>query len=337
MNTRAGSDHPTLRGKVVVITGASSGIGRSAALQFARTGCRVVLAARREAPLLDVAAQCEREWGAGRTLVVVTDITRPDDVRRLVDETLNRWGRIDVWVNNAGTTLFGRLEDGELAAHRQVIETNLMGPIYAARVVIPVFRRQRSGTLINIGSVLSQIGQSFVPSYVISKFGLQGLTQAVRAEFADNDGIHVCTVLPYATDTPHFQEGGNHIGRRAHAMPPVQEPERVAAAIVDVAARPRRQRYVPRYAALGVILYWVAPHIVERLLHHALRRFHLVANEPTNDGNLFGPTCASGSVHGTRRPVIGRAAFAAWIAVDLLRMGGGWLRARSPRDGVAGS
>jgi short-subunit dehydrogenase len=333
MRRRARSGRAALRGKVVVITGASSGIGRAAALQFAMEGCRVVLAARREASLHEVAADCEKHGGSA--YVVVTDVTRQADVQRLVDETLTRWGRIDVWVNNAGTTLFARLEEGEFAAHRQVLETNLIGPMYAARLVIPIFRRQGAGTLINIGSVLSQIGQSFVPSYVISKFGIEGLTLALRSAFADDERIHVCAVLPYATDTPHFQEGGNQIGRRAHAMPPVQEPEHVAAAIVDVAARPRRQRYVPRYAAIGVLLHWLAPHTSERLLHHALQTFHLVSTQPATHGNLFGPTGARGRVRGTRRPVIGRCALAAWVAFDLLRMGRGWLRARSRRDDLA--
>jgi hypothetical protein len=233
-----------------------------------------------------------------------------------------------VWVNNAGTTLFAQLEDGEFAAHRQVLETNLIGPMYAARLVIPVFRRQGSGTLINIGSVLSQVGQSFVPSYVISKFGLQGLSEALRTEFADDEQIQICTVLPYAVDTPHFQDGGNQIGRRAHALPPIQEPERVAAAIVDVAARPRRQRYVPRYAAMGVALHWLAPQVTERLLHHALQTFHLVSTETATHGNLFAPSAARGAIHGSRRPVIGRWAFGIWVAIDVLRIGRGWLRHR---------
>jgi short-subunit dehydrogenase len=329
MTRWANSRHATLRGKVVVITGASSGIGRAAAVQFARKGCRIVLTARRAESLQAVAAHCEHHRAS--THVVIADMTRETDIERLVDETLARWGRIDVWVNNAGTTLFAPLEEGEFAAHRQVIETNLIGPMYAARLVIPIFRRQGSGTLINIGSVLSEVGQTFVPSYVISKFGLKGLTAALRAEFADDERIHVCAVLPYAVDTPHFQEGGNQIGRRAHAMQPIQEPERVAAAIVDTAAWPRRQRFVPRYAAIGLILHWLAPNTTERLLHHALQAFHLVSTQPTTRGNLFEPSAAQGSVHGVRRPVIGRCAFAAWIALDLLRMGRAWLGPRSRR------
>jgi short-subunit dehydrogenase len=328
----AAEAHTSLRGKVVVITGASSGIGRAAALQFASEGCRVVLAARRGESLQEVAAECEQRGGS--THVVVADMTRQADIRRLVDETLRRWCRIDVWVNNAGTTLFARLEEGEFAAHRQVLETNLIGPMYAARLVIPIFRRQRSGTLINIGSILSQLGQSFVPSYVISKFGLQGLTEALRTEFADDERIHVCTVFPYATDTPHFQEGGNQIGRRAHAMPPVQPPERVAAAIVDVAARPRRRRYVPRYAAIGVLVHSLAPNTAERLLHHALQKFHLASPQAPTRGNLFEASAAAGSVRGVRRPVIGRGAFAIWVALDLLLIGRSWLRRRKRGDVV---
>jgi short-subunit dehydrogenase len=322
------SRHPELRGRVVVITGASSGIGRAAARQFAAEGCRLVLAARRESSLREVAAECEAR--GARTHVVVTDVTREADMERLVDETLTRWNRVDIWLNNAGTTLFARLEEGDFTAHRQVLETNLLGPVYAARLIIPIFRRQGAGTLINVGSVLSQIGQAFVPSYVISKFGLQGLSEALRTEFADDEGIHVCTILPYAVDTPHFQDGGNQSGQRAHAMPPVQEPERVAAAIVDVAARPRRKRYVPRYAMLGVFLHILAPALTERLLLHALQRFHLVSSQTPTAGNLFRPSLTRGSAHGARRPVVGRWAFALWIAGDLLRLA---LTRTRPRSG----
>jgi NAD(P)-dependent dehydrogenase (short-subunit alcohol dehydrogenase family) len=107
----------------------------------------------------------------------------------------------------------------------------------AARLLLPIFRRQRAGTLINVGSVLSQLVQTFVPAYVISKFGLRGLSEAVRADVADIPGIRVSTVLPSAVDTPHFQDSANAIGKRAHAMPTVQEPEAVARDIVALSAR----------------------------------------------------------------------------------------------------
>ena len=312
-----------LRGKVVVITGASSGIGRAAALQFASAGCRVALAARRVPALEEAAALC-RERG-GEAHVIATDVTLESDLQRLRDQALGRWGRIDVWVNNAGTTYFARLDEGDLAAHRRVIDTNLIAAMVAARLVLPVFRRQRAGTLINIGSVLSQIGQTFVPAYVISKFGLRGLSEAVRADVADIPGINVCTVLPYAVDTPHFEDAANATGRCAHAMQPVQEPERVARVIVDVAARPRRQRYVPGYIAAGLVLHWLWPDFVERLLQHALRTFHLVGQQGVTDGNLYAPAESRGTVHGTRRPVIGRTLFAIWVAREVVVIAAQWL------------
>jgi NAD(P)-dependent dehydrogenase (short-subunit alcohol dehydrogenase family) len=312
-----------LHGKVVVITGASSGIGRAAALEFAAAGCRLVLAARRVPALEETAALCCARGGVAH--VVATDVTVESDLQRLRDAALDRWGRIDVWVNNAGTTYFSRLDEGDLTAHRRVIETNLMAPLIAARLVLPVFRRQRAGTLINMGSVLSQVGQTFVPAYVVSKFGLRGLSDAVRADVADIPGIQVATVLPYAVDTPHFQEAANATGRRAHAMPFVQEPERVARAIVDVAARPRRQRYVPRYIAAGLALHWLWPSATELLLRQALDTFHLVGREPTSDGNLYSPSDAPGTVHGDRRPVIGKTLFALWIAGEIVALSSRWL------------
>ena len=313
-----------LRGKVVVITGASSGIGRATAVEFARIGCRLVLGARRVSALEETAALC-RSCGA-QTLVVATDVTLDSSLEHLRDEALRRWGCIDVWVNNAGTTYFARIDEGDLDAHRRVIDTNLIAPFIAARLVLPVFRRQRAGTMINIGSVLSQVGQPFVPAYVVSKFGLRGVSDAVRADVADMPGISVSTVLPYTVDTPHFQDAGNAIGKRAHALPPVQEPEDVARAIVDVAITPRRQLYVPRYVAAGVALHWLWPEATERLLQHALRRFHLVGRQPITDGNLFSPTNDAATIHGNRRPVIGRTLFAMWVAGAIVTLGARWLQ-----------
>lgn len=324
-----------LNGKVVVITGASSGIGRASAVAFADAGCRLVLAARRLQALEDTARLCRARGGDAH--VVQTDVTVTADLEHLRDEALERFGRIDVWVNNAGTTYFARLDEGDLAAHQRVIDTNLIAPIVATRLVLPVFRRQRAGTLINIGSVLSQVGQTYVPAYVISKFGLRGLSEAVRADVADIPGIHVSTVLPYAVDTPHFEDAANATGKEARAMQPIQEPEDVASAIVDVAARPRRQRYVPRYVVAGVAAHWLWPQATERLLHDALSTFHLVGHQPPTEGNLFAPAASGGSMHGSRRPVVGRTLFALWVAGALVSMGARWLQGRSATQAAAAS
>jgi len=308
----------SIAGHVVVVTGASGGLGRETARQFAAEGCRIALAARRRDSLEETAEICR--GAGGDPFVQATDVTSENDVNALVAAVLARWGRIDVWVNNAGVTLFATLEQGSFDEHRRVIETNLFGPIYAARAVVPVFRRQRRGVMINVGSVLSMVGQPAVPSYVISKFALRGLSEALRMELADEPDIHVSTILPYAIDTPHFQSGASEIGARAFAMPPVQTPEEVAREIVRLAKRPRREVLVPRIAAAGLALRWLLPRTTERLILHAIDRWHLREAEPPKSGNLFRATDEHGSVHGRRKPRVSTLGFATWVVGDLAWM-----------------
>jgi short-subunit dehydrogenase len=291
----------TRSGKVVVMTGASSGIGRAAAKRFAARGARLVLAARRVEALEEVAIEC-RVLG-GDAVIRQTDVTHEAEVQALAELALEQSGRIDVWVNNAGVTLFGSLENAPMEEHRQVIETNLFGAIYGARAVLPIFRRQKHGVMINVGSILSKIGQPFVPSYVISKFALRGLTEALRAEVADQYDIHVCSLLPFAVDTEHFESGANHVGRSARAMPPVQSPEKVARALVELAERPVRERHVPRAALLGLALHALFPRTVERILFDALARFHFSDGSlASTRGNLYRAPKADGHVHGEAPP-----------------------------------
>jgi NAD(P)-dependent dehydrogenase (short-subunit alcohol dehydrogenase family) len=307
---------PPIHDKVVVITGASSGLGRATAIAFAREGARLVLAARRREALEETARLCDAD-----ALAVVSDVTVEEDVRRLAGAALERHGRIDVWINNAGVTLFALLEDGPMEEHRRVVETNLFGAMHAARAVVPIFRRQRRGTLINVGSVVSRVGQPFVPSYAISKFAVRGLTETLRLALADEPDVHVCSIEPYAIDTPHFESGANRIGHPAHAMAPVQSPEKIARAIVALARRPVREVHVPRVAPLLSAARWLMPRPVERIVLHMLARWHFApGDEPRTSGNLFLPPRQPAAVHGTRPPRIGGLRLAAWVAGELVRM-----------------
>jgi NAD(P)-dependent dehydrogenase (short-subunit alcohol dehydrogenase family) len=322
-------------GKVVVITGATSGIGRAAALEFAAHGWHVVLGARRTEALHQTVLDCQASGGSA--ISVPTDVTLEPEVQALASAALEQTGNIEVWINNAGVTLFGSLERDSIDEHRQVIETNLFGAIYGARAALPVFRRQRSGVLINVSSVLGKIGQPFVPSYVISKFALRGLTEALRAELANEPDIHACSFLPYAVDTEHFESGANHIGRDPHAMPPVLSPEAVAKALVALAERPVRERVMPRIAEVGLGLHALLPRAVERTIFDAMSKWHFGTQvEPDGPGNLYAPQKLGGAIHGSRPARVSAARLFLYgvprlLAVQLEL----WWRALRPRRGAS--
>ncbi len=293
-----------LTNKVVVITGASSGLGRATALELARRGSVLVLAARRVEALQETVELC-RTLGA-RAVAQPMDVRKEEEVNALAQLALQQTGTLDAWVSNAGITCFAPLDSERFDEHREVIDTNLYGAIYSARAVLPIFRRQRHGTLINVGSVLSKIGQPFVPSYVISKFALQGLTETLRTALSELPDVHVCSFLPYAMDTEHFEHGANQLQRPAFPMSPLQSPEKAARALAELIERPRRQLMVPRAAALGLALHYLAPDSTERVLHDLLQKWHFSEEpQPDTTGNVHAPSDEHGAVHGTRRPLAG--------------------------------
>src|SRR4051812_48570556 len=192
---------------VVVITGASSGIGRAAALRFATAGERLVLAARAPEPLEEVAAACRRR-GAD-ALAIPTDVRDERAVAALAEAAVARFGRIDVWVNAAGVIAYGRFEEIPSEVFRGVIETNLFGQIHGARAAIPRFREQGRGVLINLASVWGRITSPDVSPYVTSKFAVRAFSACLRHELRDAPGIDVATILPAAVDTPIFRQAAN--------------------------------------------------------------------------------------------------------------------------------
>ncbi|HEX2174098.1 MAG TPA: SDR family oxidoreductase [Dehalococcoidia bacterium] len=289
---------------VVVVTGASSGIGRATALAFARERATVVLAARRAQALAEVAGQCDSL--GGRALVVPTDVTEPLAVEDLARRAVESFGRIDVWVNNAAVTVFGRFEETPPEAYRRVIETNLFGYIHGARAVLPTFRDQGSGVLINVGSMVAKLPQPYTSAYVISKHGVRALGMSLRQELllAGAKDIHVCTVLPATIDTPFFQHAANFTGRGVKAMPPVYPAEQVARTIVGLATRPRREVFVGRAGRMLNLQQMLAPGMTEGLLARLVHDQHLDQNRPAEPtlGNLFEPDSQWTGVGGGWKP-----------------------------------
>jgi len=220
---------------VVIVTGASSGIGRETALEFARRGARVVLAARREDRLREVAEQIARM--GGEAMVVPCDVAREDDIARLVRATLDRFGRIDVLVNNAGFGFSGTIEETTAADMRELWDVNYMGAFLATKAVLPVMRGQRRGHIVNVSSVVGKLAFPFHGAYSATKFALIAMTEALRGEL-EGSGVTATVVLPGSTRTEFFDVQRTHDGHVSAPTGPQQDADVVARAIVRSVRRP---------------------------------------------------------------------------------------------------
>jgi NAD(P)-dependent dehydrogenase (short-subunit alcohol dehydrogenase family) len=278
-----------LRGSVIVITGASSGIGRATAREFARCGATVVLAARREEALKAALAECEDLGGRG--LVAPTDVSDADQVERLANTAVENYGRIDVWVNNAAVYLLGRIEETPHELYERVININLLGCANGARAAIRRFREQREGCLINVSSMVGHAGEPYASAYVSSKWAIRGLSECLRMELMDAPGIQVSTVLPASIDTPLYQHAANYTGRAIKAMKPVYPPEQVATAILRLAQRPEREVFVGNAGRMVAALHTLAPAIAEASMAWQVEIDHFQDGQPApqTDGNVFEP------------------------------------------------
>jgi len=292
--------------KLVVITGASSGIGRATAQAFARQRARLVLAARDRAALDEVVTQCQAQ--GAEALAVCTDVTRSDQMQALAAEAAAFGdGRIDIWINNAGVGAVGSFEQTPLDVHEQVLQTDLLGYLRGAYVAWPYFKKQKRGILINTLSLGSWVAQPYAAAYSASKYGLRGLSEALRGELGEYRDIHVCDIYPAVMDTPGFRDGANFTGHALKPPPPVYDPHRVAEAMVSCALNPKPTTTVGSAAVLARAAHFLLPGFPQ--LSGWLTRWGLNRSpaSASSSGNLFAPPSGERRVEGgwrkpARRP-----------------------------------
>ena len=282
---------------VVVVVGASSGIGRATALIAAKRRARLVLAARSASSLDEVVARC-RSLG-GDAVAVPADVTTPGDAARIAATALERFGRIDVWVAAASVYGYGAIDRMPAAEARAIIDTNVHGTIDQVRAALPALRRSR-GVVVIVGSVFSALASPYVWAYVTSKHAVAGFAASIRQELRrGGEPVDVAMVWPSTIDTPIYQHAANRTGRRIHPIPPVVDPRRVARAILLSAERPRRRRIVGVVQGAFVPLHAVAPALADRVLAVTMRRLGLrESGVPDTAGTVSAPDPATNAIDG---------------------------------------
>jgi short-subunit dehydrogenase len=283
--------------QVIVITGASSGIGLATAQAACRQGARVVLAARSIDTLQRVCKDIEAAGGAA--MAVEADVGRREDMERLAQTVIDRFGRIDTWINNAGVSIYGRLEEVSEADSRKLFDTNFWGVVNGSLAALPHLRKQ-GGALINVGSEVSDAVVPLQGMYSASKHAVKGFTDALRVEVEEVDDapVSITLIQPTAVDTPYPQHAKNYMDREPKLPTPQIEPEKVAEAIIDAAQKEQRDVRVGAMSVMNTIAAKVMPSAADKMSAKQADRQQYDEAPRNPDGALWQPG-GEGMVHGS--------------------------------------
>lgn len=290
-----------LKDQVLVITGASSGIGLATARAAAREGARLALAARSARALDGIVAEIFSQ--GGEAIAVTCDVADRGQVEALAQAALRRFGRIDTWINNAGLSIYGRLEEVSESDSRRLFDINYWGVVHGSLAALPHLKKS-GGALINVGSEVSEAVVPLQGMYSASKHAVKGFTDALRVEVVDVDKapISITLIQPTAVDTPFPQHARNYMDSEPKLPSPMIEPEDVAKAILRAATHPTRDKKVGAMAKLGTAVSKIAPRLGDKL--SAKRARQQTYDEPPRhpEGTLFQPSESTGVVGQTHGP-----------------------------------
>jgi short-subunit dehydrogenase len=293
------ADVPRIANRTYVLVGASSGFGRGTAVRLGSYHANVVLAARRAELLEDVAREVQA--AGGTALVVTTDASKPEDVQRLADAAVARFGRIDVWMNIAGIGAIGRFWDIPVEDYSRLIDINVKGVLYGSHAALRQFIKQGGGTLVNVGSIDSEVPLAYQATYSGSKAAVLSIARSVNQELRHagyGRTIKIATVMPWAADTPWWPHAANYSGHAAR-MALMDDPRIVVDALVWVSLHPREELPVGWKAQASFSAHHLFPDLVERVSAD-IQRAELNKGSPAaaTSGSLHQPMAQGKDVEG---------------------------------------
>lgn len=295
----------TLKGKTVVITGGSSGVGRAVAEAFALEGCNIVVAARGKEGLDETVQLC-RDLEVAAT-GVQTDVTDLQQVKDLAEKALQYNGRIDIWVNNAGVMASGKFEDIPSEVNEQVLKTNLFGYMNGAYTVLPIFKNQQEGILINNVSIGAFMPAPYSAAYSASKFGIKGLMDGLRGEISNLPNIHICNVYPQIQKSTGNSHSAKYSGLDFKIPPFAADPRDTAQEFVKLAKHPKYHKFPDWTSFFMKSIYGLFPGLVSSTTNAGMRLMMKMSTADSAPGNIFIPSNEPHRIYGeTMLPEVSR-------------------------------
>jgi len=286
----------SITNKTVVITGASSGVGLATAEAFAKAGCNLVIAARGETALNRAVERCQ-SLGA-KVVGIPTDVSDYIQVQNLARKALTITGKIDFWVNNAGVMVSGKFEEIPIEVSHQVVRTNLFGYLNGAHVVLPIFKEQGHGVLINNVSIGGFMPAPYSAVYSATKFGIKGMMECLQGEISDEKNIHICNLYPQIQRSTGNMHSAKYSGLEFKIPPFAADPKDTAQQLLNLAIKPRKDKF-PDLVSFGLkTAHSIFPKLLVNTASAGMRILMKIKDGESTAGNVLEPSKAPHEIYG---------------------------------------